>query len=86
MTKVKSKSTKQLYTLKVVNKKQQSFIRFDSLASINVYLNFWIFSDCFVKLLNLFYSEMQNGKNEFFNFSVLILKVFNEIWLLFPFK
>ena len=39
------------------------------------------FSDRFVKLLSIFHLEMKNGKNEFLNFLVLVLKVFNEVWL-----
>ena len=61
----------------------------------NVFLDFLIYSHCFDKLLNSFHSEMENRKNQFLNFSVLVLKAFNEIWLallvlqtelLFPFK
>ena len=61
MTKVKSKSRKQLYNLWVMNRKQ--------LRSLDlIFLNFLIFSDCFVKLLNLLRSEMQNEKNKLYKF------------------
>ena len=57
-----------------------------SLCFIKVFLNFLIcfaklwMDECFVKLLNLLHLEMQN---EFSNFSILVLKVFNVIWKIF---
>ena len=51
-----------------------------SLYFINALLNFLIFCDCFVKLLNLLQLEIQN---KFLNFSVFVLKVFNVIWKIF---
>ena len=63
MTKVKSKSRKQLYTLWDVNRKNDRSL--DLISFINVFLNFLIFSDCFVKLLNLFHSEFKIKKMSF---------------------
>ena len=57
MTEIKFKSRKQLYTLLVTNRKNN--------RSVDL-INILIFSDCFVKLLNMAHSEMQNKKNEFF--------------------
>ena len=63
-----------------------SFINVSLFMYLFIYLSIY-FLHFLTALFNLFHSEMQNEKkkiikkNEFLNFSVLVLKVFNVIWL-----